>query len=891
MTPRLLLPTLALLLSAAAAVHAQTPQNKFSFATTPGQLPKTVVPTHYTLTLAPDPKTLTFTGAETVSINVSAPSPTITLNQLGLAVTSATLQGAKNTPALAPAVKTDDTAQTLTLTFPRPVAPGAYTLALRYSGKVGDQSQGLFAVKYTTPAGTPKLMFGTQMEPTDARRMFPGWDEPAFKATYQMTAVVPSTFMAVSNTPIVKETSLPGGLKSVSFAPTPPMASYLVVLCAGEFEAYTGEAAGVKLRVVTTEGKKAQGAYAMSVMEKILPYYNQYFGVKYPLPKLDLIAVPGGFQGAMENWGGITYNESIILYDPKTSSEATKQTIFNVVSHETAHQWSGDLVTMAWWDNLWLNEGFASWMADKASDHFNPQWHVLDLAVYQKDAILDSDSYTTTHPIQQAVADPTQADAAFDEITYQKGEAVIRMFETYLGPDVFEAGIQKYMAAHKYSNTTTADLWDALGAASGKPMAQIAAGWTEQPGFPVVLAAPAADRALTLTQQRFTVDTASPAPETWQVPVAYAPTTTTGDALASTTLLGDRPATIKPGGANDGPLKLNAGNKGFYRVQYAPALFKPLAQQVETLAPADRVGLLGDTWALAKVGRVSVADYLDLVQSARADTNLSVNAQILGSLGEIHTLERGQSGQAAYESYLRGILAPRFAAVGWDARPGESSDTALLRSSLITNLGDLGDPAILAEARRRFAAYVKDPNSLPADLIGPVLGIVARYADQPTYDQIHALAQHATDYRQKQRFYAALTAAHDPKLAQESQNQAQTELAAVPTASLQMIAGVAFRGEQPDLALAFFQKNQDALMAHQDALTRVFAVPTLYGAFSDAAHADALESYAKANLPPDAAPQIAKTAARIRFDAALKARALPDVDRWVAAQGKTASAR
>ncbi len=895
---------LGLALCAFGTAHAQA---KFSFATTPGQLPKTVVPTRYTLSVVPNPKTLTFTGWEAVDINVKAPTKTIVLNELGLAVSKAELGPvlrtgnqlsllASSQKRTVPSIKADDAAQTLTLTFPKIVAPGAYSLTINYTGKVGLQSQGLFAVKYLTPAGKPKLMFGTQMEPTDARRMFPCWDEPAFKATYQLTVTVPKTFMAVSNTPITLELPLANGLKQVRFAQTPPMASYLVVLCAGEFEAITGQAAGVKLRVVTTEGKKAQGAYAMSVMEKILPYYNQYFGVKYPLPKLDLIAVPGGFQGAMENWGGITYNENIILYDPKTSSEGTKQTIFNVVSHETAHQWSGDLVTMAWWDNLWLNEGFASWMADKASDHFNPEWHVLDRAVAQKDDILESDSYTTTHPIQQAVTDPAQAAAAFDEITYQKGEAVIRMFENYLGPDVFQAGIQKYMQARKYSSSTTADLWDALGSASGKPMAQIAAGWTEQPGFPVVLAHAVPGGGVLLSQERFTVDTSNPPPETWQVPIAYtlaaAPrhiTLHVGETPMGTVLLADT-ATI--------PMRdiyhvlLNTGDKGFYRVQYAPALFAPLAANVETLAPTDRIGLLGDTWALAKVGRVPVNSFLDLADHTRTDTDLAVNSQTFGSLFEIYGLERGQPGRAAFAAYLRGVLAPRFASIGWDAGPNESSDTTLLRSSLIGELGALGDPGVIAEARKRFAAYVKDQSTLPANLIGPTLGIVGRYADQAAYSQLLTLAQTTPDYRQKLRFYGALSGALNPSLAGQTLNLTLSpQLATVPQAGLRLIQGVAFSGEQPDLALSFFQAHQAALFANQDALTRVFAVPALYSAFSDNAHADALVAYAKASLPPDAAPQIAKTVARIRAAAALKTRLLPAVDKWVAARGKTASTR
>ncbi len=887
MTLKQIFGVLGLALCLLGSAHAEA---KYSFATTPGQLPKTVVPTRYSLAIQPDPKTLTFQGLEVAKITVKAPTKTITLNELGLVVSKATLDIGEGRAQVIPTVNADDKAQTLTLTLPKTITPGPHTLAIVYSGKIGLQPQGLFGVKYQTPAGKPKLMFGTQMEPTDARRMFPCWDEPAFKATYQLTAVVPQSFMAVSNTPVSFEKPAGNGLKNVVFAPTPPMASYLVVLCAGEFEAYTGQAAGVKLRVVTTEGKKAQGAYAMSVMEKILPYYNQYFGVKYPLPKLDLIAVPGGFQGAMENWGGITYNENIILYDPKTSSEDTKQAIFNVVSHETAHQWSGDLVTMAWWDNLWLNEGFASWMADKASDHFNPAWHVLDRAAAEKDGILESDSYTTTHPIQQAVADPAQAAAAFDEITYQKGEAVIRMFENYLGPDVFQAGIQKYMRARKYSSSTTADLWDALGQVSGKPMTQIAAGWTEQPGFPVVLAHSIPGGGILLSQERFTVDTSNPVPETWQVPIAYEAFQGAKSRTAETVLLFQGFVTLPTSVGSE--VALNAGNKGFYRVQYAPALFAPLAAHVESLPPADRIGLLGDTWALVKVGRVPVTSFLDLANSTRNDTTLAVEQQTLGSLEEIDVLQRGLPGRAAFQAYLRGVLAPRFARLGWDAKPGETSDTSLLRSGLITELGTLGDPSVVAEARRRFAAYVKDQSSLPANLIGPTLEVVARYADQAAYNQLLTLAQTTPDYRKKVRFYRALSGALDPKLARQTLNLTLSpQLATVPQAGLRLIQGVAFAGEQPDLALSFFRQHQGALLANQDALMKVFAVPTLYGAFSDTAHADALLAYAKANLPPDAAPQIAKTAAHIRFAAALKARLLPEVDRWVAARSKSASAK
>ena len=314
------------------------------------------------------------------------------------------------------------------------------------------------------------------------------------------------------------------------FATSPSMASYLVVLVAGELDSIEAEQDGVKLRVVTTKGKAEMGRYALESAAKILHYYNDYFGVPYPLPKLDLIAIPGGFGGAMENWGGITYYESALLFDPKNSSTETKQDIFAVVAHEMAHQWFGDLVTMAWWDNLWLNEGFASWMGSKCTDHFNPEWNEwlrrneprdpTRRIGFPKDTAMQSDARSTTHPVQQPIATEAEAGSAFDEITYRKGQSIIRMLESFLGEEVFRDGIRKYIAAHKYSNTTTADLWQALTEVSGKPVGEIAPGWTEQPGFPVVKVE-REKNTIKLTQERFTVHFLDPPALQWQIPLTY----------------------------------------------------------------------------------------------------------------------------------------------------------------------------------------------------------------------------------------------------------------------------------------------------------------------------------------------------------------------------------
>ncbi len=448
-----------IIIAAGFGVRAEAP---FSFQTTPGQLPKTVFPLHYDLRIEPDLDKFITHGSVTIEIEVTKPVKEIVLNALEMEITKAVLAEQKSVEKpLTPRLDPDK--QTLTLALPAEIPPGKYLLKLEFTGRLGERAQGLFRVRYSTPSGEKKLMLGTQMEPTDARRMFPCWDEPVFRATYDLTVVVPQKHLAVSNMPIEREHRLGNGLKEVKFARTPPMASYLVVLVSGELEELKGEAEGVQIRIITTEGKKEQGRYALEVTKKVLAYYNDYFGVRYPLPKLDQIAVPGGFSGAMENWGAITYNERTLLFDPKTSSQATKQGIFSVVAHEMAHQWFGDLVTTAWWDNIWLNEGFASWMATKATDHFNPDWEVSLTAGSVKSGVMNDDARSATHPILQPVDNESEANDAFDHITYQKGQSFLRMLENFLGEEPFRYGIRRYMTDHQYSNTTTADLWAALG--------------------------------------------------------------------------------------------------------------------------------------------------------------------------------------------------------------------------------------------------------------------------------------------------------------------------------------------------------------------------------------------------------------------------------------------
>ena len=493
----------------------------FSFDATPGKLPKTVVPISYSIELRPDVESLALPGVEVIDIEVREPTARLTLNAVNTTFASVTVDDRAERADVA----LDAAAETATFTFAQPLAAGAHRLRIEFTARINKFDRGFFFVDYPTDSGVKRLLT-SKLEPADARRIFPCWDEPAFKASFALSVRVPRHFLAVGNMPIVREEPLEPNLKIVTFAPTPKMSTYLFVLTVGELERITAEADGVTIGVVATTGKAAQGQFALDSAAKLLAWFNDYFGVKYPLPKLDLIAVPGGFGGAMENWGGITFFESRLLFDPATNPDSARRGIFSIIAHEMAHQWFGDLVTMAWWDNLWLNEGFATWMATKAAEQFYPQWQSWLNGYGAKQFAMALDARRTSHPIQQPVANESEAMIAFDAITYNKGQALIRMLENYLGEAAFRDGIRAYMAAHAYGNTTTADLWRALERAGHKPVTEIAASFTEQDGVPLISAETACNgdaQRLTLRQGRFVVAparTAALPPRNWQIPVA-----------------------------------------------------------------------------------------------------------------------------------------------------------------------------------------------------------------------------------------------------------------------------------------------------------------------------------------------------------------------------------
>jgi aminopeptidase N len=663
------------------------------------------------------------------------------------------------------------------------------------------------------------------------------------------------------------------------------MSSYLNVFVAGDLDAIESRSGPTQLRVIATKGKAEMGRYALEATAQILQYYNNYFGVAYPLPKLDQIAIPGGFGGAMENWGGITYYESKLLFDPKSSSAETKQDIYEVLAHEMAHQWFGDLVTMAWWDNLWLNEGFASWMGSKCTARFNPQWEVWLRREFPRDptrrvgiakeAAMEGDARSTTHPIQQPVATEAEANSAFDDITYKKGQSFLRMLESFLGEDVFREGIRRYMAAHMYSNTTTADLWNALSEISGKPIAEIAAGWTEQPGFPIVRVKREQGGNVSLTQERFTVNFKNAPPLDWKIPLTYAVVGRTPMALLMA-WKSDSIHDVPP----DRALKLNVNGAGNYRVEYDKPSWKLLLGALKNLGVEDRVNLLSDTWALVQANRAPISLFFELVEKLPASTELAEREQIIHVLDFVNRLLSGSSEQEKFQRYARSLLRPTFDAVGWETEPNEQAAIGNLRASLITALGNLNDPKIVANCRERFKAFLANPESLAPDLRPAVFSVVGRYADEATWNELHQLGLKTTSIGEKQNYYDALAGAMDPKLVKKTLPIALTD--ELPTSrAIFLVSRVARESGQTDIACDFARANMKALLAKTDALGANTYPPGLFTFFSDDSRAEELRTYAKNSLTAASAPEVAKALNEVQFRAEFKKRLAPQLSAWI----------
>jgi aminopeptidase N len=870
-------------LGAQAQPVAATPvpaAERFDFDRTPGRLPKEAQPSLYRLHFELDPAREDFGGRGTIGVRLRQAMPALLLHADKLTAGAASIQDAAGRRR--PLRVEPDAATSTWRLVPadgQALPAGRHVLHLSWHGKVNRSGEGLYRVD--TAGGGPMLF--TQLQAIHARTLFPGFDEPAFRARFEIAVRTPRGLQVASNMPRAgSRDPVRADAETIThrFAPTPPMPSYLVALAVGRFDTLSGRTGGVPLRVLTAPGKAGQAAYALGATRQLLPYFQRYFGLPYALPKLDQLAVPGVRQGAMEDWGLISYNEGLLLVDPARSAPELQRQVFALAAHEISHQWFGNLVTAASWDEIWLNEAFATWMEVKATDHFHPAWQVPLETRRWVDRTMARDASAATRAIRAGMVDESRVSAQFDNITYDKGGAVLSMLEQWLGEATFQRGLASYMRERRYSNAAAGDLWHHLARVSGRDVQTVAASWTDQPGVPLLTVTTACRQGRTvvqLAQQRFTLEPGLP-PLRWRIPV----TLRQGHRQATLLLDGaEGETTLGPCAAD--PVVANAGGRGYYRVKYAADAQPGLAAAWPGLQPADRMTLLSDAFALAQAGAQPMASYLALLQqlpAARGAGREALYAQAGDALVFLDQAFAGSPLQGQVGDAARALLAPELHRLGWDARPDDTPEDAVQRGRLIRWLARFGDPGVLAEARARFEADASGRAALPAALRPAVLTAVGRGATDGEFMSLRSQLLAARSEEERWLLARVLAGAGRPE-----QVDAVLQLALsgeLPPNIASALPGlVAEAGRFTEQAYQFTRQHFETLarLAGQGPFGgHKGLLPNAAASFHDPQRATALLDDQRRLAGEAAMPEAERAAARIRLLGAVRAREAPSAN-------------
>ncbi len=707
--------------------------------TNPYRLPTTVAPVSYDLELTPNIDAATFAGEVLVTLAVTEPVTEIQFNAVDLTIDEVRVTDANGLVHVGTATF-DETYERATVSLPGELPVGAATMHVRFQGELNDKLVGFYKSTYVDDAGVTQSIATSQLEATDARRAFPCWDEPTFKATFSITLNVPAHLAAYSNSPVVAETTNPDGTRKVQFAPTMKMSTYLVAFVVGPFEETSPlDVLGTPLRVVSPIGKVHLGEFALEAGQFALTFFSEYFAIPYPGDKLDLVAIPDFAFGAMENLGCVTFRESALLVDPASASLAELERVADVVAHEIAHMWFGDLVTMAWWEGIWLNEAFATFMETLCVEHFRPQWKKWLSFTTGRDMALQIDGLHSTRPIEYEVVAPSEMRGMFDLLTYEKGGSVLRMLEQYLGADVFRDGIRRYLTDHAYANTVTTDLWDALETVSGQPVREMMNTWILQGGHPIVTYADGE-----ISQQPFAYGAATDAPSAigrdWLTPVL---TRRLNGGPTTRHLLGADPIEI----ADDGPVVVNAGGWGVFRTRYGSSELVGIAADLGRLDELERTVLVADGWASLLANQIKWDDFLTLARGLR-DHDEPATWTTVAQAFDFASRAANDEQRGRLAATVRDVFGPQFERLGWNPTPGESELAAQVRAIAISTLGTLGqDESIRREAVRLFHA-----NELNGDTARATLRVSADVGEPGTYDIFLERYRSATSPQDKQRY-------------------------------------------------------------------------------------------------------------------------------------------
>ncbi len=818
-----------------------------------------VRPVNYDLTFEPNFMDFTFSGKEIIGVRITKPINKITLNAAELKIKNCHVSW--NGQKLNAKTKLDGKNEILTISIPKKIA-GQAKIIINFAGILNNRLVGFYRSQYVDKQGKTKFLATTQFEAADARRAFPCWDEPAAKATFDVSLIAEKNHTAISNTNITSKKKFGNKIK-YKFARTPIMSTYLLYLGVGEFESISSHIGKTMVRVVTTRGNSSKGKFALGICKKLLKAYENYFSVKYPLPKLDLIAVPDFASGAMENWGAITFRETILLYDEKTSSTQTKQHIAEVVSHELAHQWFGNLVTMEWWNDLWLNESFATFMATKFVDKFYPEWNLWDQFLEDTmNTAMALDALRSSHPIDVKVKSPSEIREIFDAISYDKGGCVLRMLESFVTEKTFRAGLRVYLKKFAYKNARGDHLWDEIGKAARMPVRNMVHSWLAQIGFPLVEAQKLGSK-LIVSQKRFVHEKKGRESGLWQIPVLI---NQNGKIMRK---LVTKQRDIIP--IKEASVVINSGRPGFYRVKYSSELLSALQQRVleKSLSHVDRWALQNDLFALCVSGDEATKDYLSFMSSYENEDDYITQSNIAGNLYFLYSKTRNESFSYEIKDATYRFLKMIHSDLGWDPKKDEPHTNALLRGFVIGALGRLDDDEIISEANARFKAYTKNPLSLNPDIQDTVFSIVAWSGDYKTYDVLLKLYRKVKTQEEKMRFLGALCSFKDRRLLQNALDFSQTKEVRSQNMHLPIMK-VAANPYGKEILWPWLKKNWKSLRKKvgpgSPLLNRLVAS---ISSVADAYMEKEIRQFFKANPTPGTERTLEQTLERIRIHSAL----------------------
>jgi puromycin-sensitive aminopeptidase len=839
------------------------------------RLPTDIRPERYLFEITPNLSARTFAGKGTVELVLDRPTKSITVHGVHLSVQKATVAGATATSTI------DEVSQTITLAFDRELPKGKASLAVEWTGVFHEDLRGLYM------AGEVGV---TQFEAADARRVFPCFDEPAFKATWELTMVGSKDLAIISNGAVTKEEELPGGLKRVHFAPTPKMSSYLVAMVIGKLSGSgTRTERNVPMRTWSVPEKAHLTNFGQECAGSVLPLLEDYFGTPYVFGKLDQIGIPDFEAGAMENSGCITYREVVLLVDPDKAPLPVLKRVAEVITHELAHQWFGNLVTMQWWDDLWLNEAFATWMAYKIVDQWKPQWRMWDDFENGKAAALALDAMESTHPIRYEVLNADQATENFDVITYEKGGAMLRMIEGYVGVEKFREGIRDYMKKHAFSNATMDDLWNAIARASGQPIGEVANSWVRQSGFPLVDVKTEGNK-VTFSQRRFFADPkvfARSDDTLWPVPIVLRWADDRGQ-HESRMLLRERTGELTL--PAQGPVKYvcaNKGGAGFYRVKYEPAAISALARNGLDLPPVERMNLIADAWALFRAGAGPLETLLELLLAAGADTDYAVLGEAVSRLDLLDRRGVTDETRPAFQQFVTGLFQQQLATLGWDSKAGEADPRRLQRAAIVRALAlTARSPDAVKEASSRYARVLRgDAAALDANLLDAASVTAARAGDPALFDELVQRVSTDTDPASKRRTLVALASFESPALQDKVINLFLTDTVPMQDATTYLGALISNRPAQAK-AWEFIRANWSEVRKKTAApmLTRRL-VEALGELVQKRAEVEAFIDQQAESLSSSPAA-IKQTRERMRLDEDVQQRATPALTAWLKSRGK-----